>query len=384
MTEIRISSREAGQRIDKYLKKYFPLAPGSFIYKMLRKKNITLNGKKAAGSEIIENGDVIKLFLSDETISSFRRKGETVPDKESSAGAGSVSSGSGSVPSGSGSVPYGSGLVPYGSGSVPYGVRSVPYATGLVPSGSGSMTVLYEDGDIALFVKPAGMLSQPGNGHELSAADLIPEILLSSGCLHEDDLRAFHPAPLNRLDRNTSGILLCGLSMKGAQTISRLIRSGEMKKEYLAIVHGNGLKDGTYSAYAVKDPKHNRMLLSGQPATNAVDMVTEFQVLGTSDHFSLVKATLITGRTHQIRAQLSWLGFPVAGDRKYGTGSAGSESFPKPGRQMLHAFRVTFPENTDPCPEISGKIFTADVPDDFRKMAAALNLKEALGRALTS
>ena len=78
MTEIRISSREAGQRIDKYLKKYFPLAPGSFIYKMLRKKNITLNGKKAAGSEIIENGDVIKLFLSDETISSFRRKGETV------------------------------------------------------------------------------------------------------------------------------------------------------------------------------------------------------------------------------------------------------------------------------------------------------------------
>ena len=342
MTEIRISSREAGQRIDKYLKKYFPLAPGSFIYKMLRKKNITLNGRKAAGSEIIENGDVIKLFLSDETISSFRRKGETVPDKESSAGAGSVS------------------------------------------SGSGSMTVLYEDGDIALFVKPAGMLSQPGNGHELSAADLIPEILLSSGCLHEDDLRAFHPAPLNRLDRNTSGILLCGLSMKGAQTISRLIRSGEMKKEYLAIVHGNGLRDGTYSAYAVKDPKHNRMLLSGQTATNAVDMMTEFQVLGISDHFSLVKATLITGRTHQIRAQLSWLGFPVAGDRKYGTGSAGSESFPKPGRQMLHAFRVTFPENTDPCPEISGKIFTADVPDDFRKMAAALNLKEALGRALTS
>ena len=342
MTEIRISSREAGQRIDKYLKKYFPLAPGSFIYKMLRKKNIILNGKKAAGSEIIENGDVIKLFLSDETISSFRRKGETVPDKESSAGAGSVS------------------------------------------SGSGSMTVLYEDGDIALFVKPAGMLSQPGNGHELSAADLIPEILLSSGCLHEDDLRAFHPAPLNRLDRNTSGILLCGLSMKGAQTISRLIRSGEMKKEYLAIVQGNGLKDGTYSAYAVKDPKHNRMLLSSQPSKNAVDMVTGFHVLGTSDHFSLVKATLITGRTHQIRAQLSWLGFPVAGDRKYGTGSAGSESFPKPGRQMLHAFRVTFPENTDPCPEISGKIFTADVPDDFRKMAAALNLKEALGRALTS
>ena len=342
MTEIRISSREAGQRIDKYLKKYFPLAPGSFIYKMLRKKNITLNGKKAAGSEIIENGDVIKLFLSDETISSFRRKGETVPDKESSAGAGSVS------------------------------------------SGSGSMTVLYEDGDIALFVKPAGMLSQPGNGHELSAADLIPEILLSSGCLHEDDLRAFHPAPLNRLDRNTSGILLCGLSMKGAQTISRLIRSGEMKKEYLAIVQGNGLKDGTYSAYAVKDPKHNRMLLSSQPSKNAVDMVTGFHVLGTSDHFSLVKATLITGRTHQIRAQLSWLGFPVAGDRKYGTGSAGSESFPKPGRQMLHAFRVTFPENTDPCPEISGKIFTADVPDDFRKMAAALNLKEALSRALTS
>ena len=246
------------------------------------------------------------------------------------------------------------------------------------------MTVLYEDGDIALFVKPAGMLSQPGNGHELSAADLIPEILLSSGCLHEDDLRAFHPAPLNRLDRNTSGILLCGLSMKGAQTISRLIRSGEMKKEYLAIVQGNGLKDGTYSAYAVKDPKHNRMLLSSQPSKNAVDMVTGFHVLGTSDHFSLVKATLITGRTHQIRAQLSWLGFPVAGDRKYGTGSAGSESFPKPGRQMLHAFRVTFPENTDPCPEISGKIFTADVPDDFRKMAAALNLKEALGRALTS
>ena len=330
MTEIRISSREAGQRIDKYLKKYFPLAPGSFIYKMLRKKNITLNGKKAAGSEIIENGDVIRLFLSDETISSFHRKAEAVS------------------------------------------------------SNAGSMAILYEDGDIALFVKPAGMLSQPGNGHELSAADLIPEILLLSGSLHEDDLRAFHPAPLNRLDRNTSGILLCGLSMKGAQTISRLIRSGEMKKEYLTIVHGNGLKDGTYSAYAVKDPKQNRMLLSRQPSKNAVDMVTGFHVLGTADHFSLVKATLITGRTHQIRAQLSFLGFPVVGDRKYGNGSAGPERLPKPGRQMLHAFRVTFPDNTDPCPEISGKSFTADVPEDFRKMAAALNLEEALDRALTS
>ena len=125
------------------------------------------------------------------------------------------------------------------------------------------------------------------------------------------------------------------------------------------------------------------MLLSGQPATNAVDMVTEFQVLGTSDHFSLVKATLITGRTHQIRAQLSFLGFPVVGDRKYGNGSAGPERLPKPGRQMLHAFRVTFPDNTDPCPEISGKTFTADVPEDFRKMAAALNLEDALDRVLT-
>ena len=355
MTEILISSREAGQRIDKYLKKYFPLAPGSFIYRMLRKKNIILNGKKAAGSEIIENGDVIRLFLSDETISSFRRKAEAAPGREASAGTGSAGK----------------------------GIAKEVYGMEISAKDAGSMTVLYEDDDIALFVKPAGMLSQPGNGHELSAADLIPEILLSSGSLHEDDLRAFHPAPLNRLDRNTSGILLCGLSMKGAQTISRLIRSGEMKKEYLAIVHGNGLRDGTYSAYAVKDPKHNRMLLSGQPATNAVDMVTEFQVLGTSDHFSLVKATLITGRTHQIRAQLSFLGFPVVGDRKYGNGSAGPERLPKPGRQMLHAFRVTFPDNTDPCPEISGKTFTADVPEDFRKMAAALNLEDALDRILT-
>jgi 23S rRNA pseudouridine955/2504/2580 synthase len=246
------------------------------------------------------------------------------------------------------------------------------------------LEILYEDDDIALFVKPAGMLSQPGNGSELSAADLIPDILLSSGSLREEDLRAFHPAPLNRLDRNTSGILLCGLSMKGAQTISRLIRSGEMKKEYLAIVQGTDLQDGTYSVYAVKDPKHNRMLLSKQPSKNAVDMVTEFHVLGVSDGFSLVKATLITGRTHQIRAQLSWLGFPVAGDRKYGDGSARSGCMPKLDRQMLHAFRVTFPENTDPCPGISGRIFTADVPEDFRRIATALDLKEALNHALTS
>ena len=93
MTEILISSREAGQRIDKYLRKYFPLAPGSFIYRMLRKKNITLNGKKAAGIEIIENGDVIRLFLSDETISSFRRKAEASPDRAPSSGTGSAGKG---------------------------------------------------------------------------------------------------------------------------------------------------------------------------------------------------------------------------------------------------------------------------------------------------
>ena len=163
MKEFTIGKNEAGQRFDKYLAKLLPKAPKSFIYKMLRKKNIILNGKKAMGNEMLSLYDSVRLFFSDETYSKFS---EVIPAK-----------------------------------------------TAAFNTFDFSSCVLYEDEDVLIVNKPPGILSQPERaGGESLASDLI-NYLQSSGKISQEELRTFHPAPVNRLDRNTSGLVLCGKSL---------------------------------------------------------------------------------------------------------------------------------------------------------------------------
>ena len=314
MESLTVTAREGGQRIDKFLKKYLNEAPPSFVYKMLRKKNITLNGKRADGSERIGEGDVICLYLSEETIAKFRSGQE------------------------------------YGSGRPHF------------------PEVIYEDEDVLFLNKPPGLLTQPAKRGDLSVASLLPDYLAREGKLEAGELRAFRPAPLNRLDRNTSGLVLCGTSLRGSQELAALIAGRGVRKEYLVIAAGEP-SPGIYRAFGRKDAQKNQMMVSDRPEAGARQMLTGISVLAHRGAYSLLRVELITGRSHQIRAHLAFLGCPVAGDPKYGSRALNLALREQHhiARQMLHAERVTFPADCGTLEQLAGKQFKAAVPEDMQR-----------------
>ena len=323
MKEFEIRSNEAGQRFDKYLGKLMKKAPKSFLFKMLRKKNITLNGHKAEGKEILSEGDRVRLFLSDETIASFSEER---------------------------------------SGSRPW----------------KKLEVVYEDPDIILINKPAGMLTQPDDSGKPALSDYLIGSLLSEGKISEEELRTFHPAPANRLDRNTSGIVLCGKSLSGLQFLSRLLHDRTLKKYYLCLVEGIIENKKYIKGYLHKDPVCNKVVVSQVQGPEDMPIETEYRPLAHGSGRTLLLVKLITGKTHQIRAHLAAEGFPVTGDRKYfrkesaalKTGCGGA------GHQMLHAWYVTFPELEEKWEYLSGRTFQAELPQEFKIVLENSGIKE--------
>ena len=183
MKEFIIEENEAGQRFDKYLAKLLREAPKSFFYKMLRKKNITLNGKKATGNEKLLKGDTIKLFLSDETFDKFAGSSQAAR----------------------------------------------AYC---------ELDIVYEDPDIIIINKPAGMLSQPAYDGEPSLVEYLTGYLLKKGDLTEEQLKTFRPSVCNRLDRNTSGMVCAGKSLAGLQFLSRIFHDRTLHKYYICLTKG--------------------------------------------------------------------------------------------------------------------------------------------------
>lgn len=340
MKELIIQKNEAGQRLDKFLRKYLQEAPGSFLYKMLRKKNITLNGKKASGSEHLSEGDTVKLFLSDETIAKFHKRSEFLTEP----------------------------LTKKNQKQKAEERRK-----------SERLDIVYEDDDILAVNKPAGMLCQMDSRNAESLAELLVRQLVQDGKLTEEDLRAFRPAPVNRLDRNTSGIVLCGKSLRGLQFLSGMIHDRTVKKEYLAFTSGHFGSLQKYveeTVYFEKDQKRNRVHLYQNPGPGRGVMKTGFYPLAYGKDATLVRVHLITGKTHQIRAHLSYLEHPILGDPKYGDPKRNAElqSRCHIRRQMLHAYQVTFPELTGEFSRLSGKTIKADPPKDMRQAETVLGI----------
>lgn len=204
MQVVKITKNEAGQRLDKLLAKYLNLAGKSFIYKMLRKKNITLNGKKCDGSEKLSEGDEVKLFLSDETIEKFSEvKIQKVRKRK--------------------------------------------------------LDVVYEDDDIILINKPSGMLSQKAKETDESLVEYLIQYLLDGGKLTKEDMRQFKPSVCNRLDRNTSGIVIAGKSLPGLQLMSEAIKERTIGKYYLCIVKGSVAGPKEIDGYLKKNEKTNQV-----------------------------------------------------------------------------------------------------------------------------
>ena len=329
MQKITVSSNEAGQRLDKLLGKYLSNAPMSFVYKMLRKKNIKLNGKKAQGNEKLTKGDQVEVFLSDDTWQKF-------------AGA-------------------------------PGAEKQLPADLARAMESSIRLSVIYEDPDILILNKPSGMLSQKAAPSDLSLNEYMIAYLLKKGDLKLAELATFRPSVCNRLDRNTSGLVAAGKSLTGLQVMSRLLRERCAGKYYLAIVSGTIAEKTGHQAWLKKDEKTNQVTILSRPEEGAERIETEYEPLDASGGYTLLRVHLLTGKTHQIRAHLAYLGHPLAGDRKYGHNAR--TEIREPVRQMLHSYELVMPANLPELPELAGKNFFAAPPADFRRFADTLGLK---------
>lgn len=305
MREFQINSNEAGQRFDKYLKKLLVNAPNSFIYKMLRKKNITLNGKKADGTEKLTDGDHVKLFFADETFDKF---------------------------SGSEKV-----------------ANTFEHLKGLK-----ALPVVYEDEDVLIVNKPSGMLSQKAENDDVSANEHILSYLIEKGELTEEMMRTFKPSICNRLDRNTSGLLVAGKTLKGLQEMSQALKERTVQKYYRCIVKGE-IQERTYiKGWLSKDEKTNKVTIyTAKPQNTSEDaflpIETEYVPLQRLNGYTELEVHLITGRSHQIRAHLASIGHPIIGDGKYGDKKV-NERFRKELKitsQMLHAYRMVFEDGRE-------------------------------------
>ena len=315
-----IEKNEAGQRLDKFLAKYMNEASKSFFYKMMRKKNITLNGKKCEGNEKLAEGDVVKLFLAEDTIEKF----SSVQVQE---------------------------------------VKKV------------DLDILYEDDEIILVNKPAGMLSQKAKETDESLVEYLIDYLLGSGKLTESGLRAFRPSVCNRLDRNTSGIVAAGKSLAGLQMLSGVFKDRSIHKYYQCLVSGEIRDVKTVDGWLLKDEKKNQVRIltdveakrfGGRGGDEEPKRIqTKYEPIATDGRFTLLKVTLLTGRSHQIRAHLASLGHPIVGDFKYGGVSKVNPSGRTVKYQLLHSYRLEFPKLAEPFAYLSMKVFEAPLPGYF-------------------
>ncbi len=361
MQKISVGAPDASQRLDKFLLKFFKEADKGFLYKMLRKKNITLNGKKADGSEKLAAGDELTFFFARETFEKFRG----VPSVVGPAGMTGAAAEKTSAPAAS--------------------------AKAAVPK----LRVVFEGEHVLFADKPAGLLTQKAKPEDLSLNDLIASYLAEQG---ENTSLTFSAGTANRLDRNTSGLVAAGKTLAGQQLLTALLRERLIEKYYWCIVGGRLSVPLHLKQYYAKDEASNTAQLSDTPFPGAQTAELEAVPLAVlDDGFTLLRVHLITGRTHQIRAQLAAAGHPVLGDGKYGDKEL-NRAFAEANhyalrRQLLHAREMHFPAPEEGAAErlglsdtaaaewqaLAGKTVSAPLPASFKTCLKLLG-GEAYGK----
>ena len=293
MKEYTINKNDSGQRLDKYITKSFPLLPQSLMYKYIRSKRIKVNGKRSEISYRLCENDVVTLYINDEFL-------EPVKPKYDFLNAGK------------------------------------------------SIKIVYEDANILLIDKPAGILSHPDEGNYTDTAiTRIKRYLYEKGEFDPENEMSFAPALVNRIDRNTCGIIIAAKNAESLRILNEKLKNREIHKFYLCVAIGK-LKnnEGIIKGYLEKNEKQNKVYISEKSNDKTKSIATKYNVLDYKGGLSLVEVELLTGRTHQIRASFSHLGNPLLGDGKYGT-NAQNKQFGGYKKQFLYSYKLAFDFESD-------------------------------------
>jgi 23S rRNA pseudouridine955/2504/2580 synthase len=298
MKEIIVTNNEAGQRVDRFLKKYLNKANSSFIYKMIRKKNIKLNDSKVEPEEVLKLNDVLKIYLSDETIQKFREKKTLVQTDI-------------------------------------------------------HFKVVYEDDNILAVNKPVGLSTQPDL---TSVKSLVDEIKIYLDAKEKNISFTFKPAVCNRLDKNTSGLVIAAKNYETVKQVNKAIKDRQIKKYYIAKVHGIVKNDLELKGFLVKNERKNMVEIVKYESEDTKTVVTNARPINTEGKFTWLEIEIETGRAHQIRAHLASVGHPIAGDKKYGRKD--NEKY-----QVLHAYKIILNGLDNELEYLNGKEIISNIND---------------------
>lgn len=310
MKELHITKNNAGQRLDRFLAKAVPLLPASLAQKYIRLKRIKRNGARANRDDRLCEGDCLQLYINDEFFDT--------PKAENA------------------------------------------YLTVSVPK----LAIVYEDENILLVDKKPGQAVHPHDGAEYGKTliDHIQAYLYAKREWRPREENAFTPALCNRIDRNTGGIVIAAKNAEALRIMNQKIKDRELDKRYLAVIHGKMRpEEGTLRGYIFKDSVKNKVYVTDKPQEGAKTAVTLYKTLKVQSDLSLVECELVTGRTHQIRAQFAHAGHPLLGDGKYGKLDKRYDR----KYQALYSYKLTFQFTTPAgCLEsLNGKTFEVSKVD---------------------
>lgn len=315
MIEIKIEENDSSQRFDRFLRKYLKNAPLSLIQKNIRNKNFKINDKRAKADDIVLAGDLIKMYIKDEDFNKWKKQEKFVAK-------------------------------------------------------DFKIDIIYEDDNIILIDKKAGVLTHASSSKDYgnNLVDSMISYLYKTGKVNSRD-KTFVPAVVNRLDRNTSGIVIGAKNAKALRILNEAIRLNKINKYYLTIVDGLITKDFTVESHISKNEKRNKVKLSSL----GDKIITKFHPLENNGKFTLLECQLITGKTHQIRFSLKDNSSPIIGDRKYGNKNLNKKLLSNFGirNQILLAYKIVF-ENIDGLDYLNNKIFYSNQKEEFDKIKGKL------------
>ena len=292
MKEFTVGKNDAGQRLDRFVAKAVPLLPASLLQKYIRLKRIKVNGKGSVRDARLQTGDVLQMYINDEFFETPK------PDNA--------------------------------------------YLTVAVPK----LHIVYEDDQIILVDKKPGQAVHPHDGAEYGKTliDHIQAYLYAKREWRPREENSFAPALCNRIDRNTGGIVIAAKTADALRILNQKIKDRELDKRYLCIVHGTPKPQvGTLSGYLFKDAAKNRVYVTKESQKGSKTCITKYRVLASKNGLSLVECELVTGRTHQIRAQMAAAGHPLLGDGKYGKLDKRYDRT----YQALYSYKLMFDFKTD-------------------------------------